>query len=248
MSECQACGSEVRSDRTLCPNCRNRLRNVLDDLADAWAESLTTLTRQDARGGTGGGSGTPLPYNATMSERRDEARDTITAWAEDLMHGHIPTYTAGVPGRLAEMRGRLDAAAVHPRAGDMLDELTDALHRLRQPTDRAPDRIIVGRCDACGQPLVETQPVDAAVCPLCAEVVDVKAQRDRRLAAALEESATVPELARALSVICRRTITEKRVARWVLRGALRLDFSGRAVVGKAVAVAESEGLVRSEGA
>lgn len=234
MSECQACGAAT-IDVTLCPNDRNRLRNTLTDLGEAWTESLTTLTRQDVKampGKTRNSDRSPLPLNVGMMERRDEARDTIKAWTLDLCHGHISRQHQDVPGMLQQLLGRLDAAAVHQHAGKMLDELIDCLHRLRQPTDIPQPRNYLGFCE-CGSEVWAKTDQHWVKCS-CGVTIDLGHHRDTLRDQLADMIATPGEIEAMCKQLFGEYITVSMIRGYAHRGTIAARGKGLTIGGKAV--------------
>lgn len=167
----------------------NRGRGFRVSLTD---ELTTTLMKDDQLGDPnadpiiGGGFGTPLVFKAHAGEALWVLHNTLQAWAAEL--GMYPGELS--PRALARwFVDNLDLAAKHPDAGQLADELTEAVHQARRAIDRpVDDRVYLGPCGAnvvdprwgtrgCREELYAGDWQTTVHCPRCDTRYDV-AERD----------------------------------------------------------------------
>lgn len=121
---------------------RGSLPSLPDDLAVTEArEDLVT-----GQNGLGPHQGAPgLPYRPHASEASWVLRDVLAAWVPDL--GGVPTRD---PRAMAMwLLDHLEAVRRFEFAGQLVDEVTDAVHQARRAIDRPNDRrVFLGRCGA----------------------------------------------------------------------------------------------------
>ena len=174
---CVKCSAPAHNDY-LCAGCLVGLRVELSDVAGripdnhgkGWQVSLPDdlrvtqakldhLVDSDPVGGSGE---TPLVFKAHAGEALWVLHNVLTWWAAELgLYGHQLT-----PRALARwMVDHLDLVAKHPQAGELADEVTDAIHQARRAIDRPDDdRVFLGKC---GAPIHEHTPrfIRTRTCP-----------------------------------------------------------------------------------
>lgn len=163
LGACDRC-PEPAPDGHLCQGCLVALAVELGDVAGrlpdnrgrGWRVSLpdeltTTLIKDDQLGDpngepVNGGSGVPLVFKAHAGEALWVLHNTLQAWAWDF--GLSPWSLS--PRELASWFGNhLELLGRHPDAGQLADEITEAVHQARRAIDRPEDdRIYLGPCGA----------------------------------------------------------------------------------------------------
>lgn len=228
------CG-QPSGDAQVCHRCVNRLVKRLTD--GRWlADQLTiTITRQDriTDGGRRAGE-PPLPYREEAAERYWTLRNTLTTWARDLCGDVVPDGVGDTIGDLAEwLAQRATQIRRHPAAGQLVDELDDALTQAWRIIDRPPTLWPAGECgdNGCtGQLLAH---LDAVVvsCPECGTLHDVEVRMAWLVDQAECVLLTAAEMTRAMGALDIE-VTADRIRKWAERKRLMskgTDGRGRAL-------------------
>lgn len=230
--------SNPTADAAVCALCLGRLRADLVEVA----ELVNELDNQVARLGTTGtwvGSRSAefgLPFNLGAAEVRDDLRNTLSTWVRDLWETHGPRRQAPsavdelvhddldlddtVPEMAAWLRRHPSWVADHPAAGELVDEILDAVERVRRAVDLAPERLYCGPCPDCGAELNARPDRAMIVCRECESRHDVELLRAGLLNAVREEYATAAEAARALPRLLGRELSVNTVRTWARAGKL----------------------------
>lgn len=227
------------AEANLCRSHADQLAAALGAVADLAEDLDVTITRQSATGDRIGGRSaeTPLPYHDAASDARRDLHSVLSTWARDLWETH------GTPGELIPCSDTLpDMAAwisrhptwcaAHPAAGELLDEITDAIARAWRVVDLPPERIYCGPCpSAWHQPenralvaervdLYARPDRDHVTCHDCGTVHDVADLRADLLSAARDTLATAIECARALPELLGRELSANTIRTWAHAGKL----------------------------
>ncbi|MCI2424112.1 hypothetical protein MOQ72_42625 [Saccharopolyspora sp. K220] len=230
----------------LCGACLGRLDADLAAVADLVAELDTTIIRQARTGQRVGARPTeePLPFNTSASEIRDDLRNVLSTWVRDLweIYGprrQVPTGEVaadGTPVVAAELDS-LDLAdelpdmaawlrrhpswiAPHQAAGELVDEILDAIGRARRAIDLPPELVYCGPCPVCGTDLYARPDRGTVVCRGCEERHEVTERREVLLDLARDQLATAAEIARALPGLLGRELSANTVRTWAPTGRL----------------------------
>lgn len=240
-----ATGCGRPSGAMLCRYCTEDLVNDLADLAAGpstatvrmpglLADLDDVVTRLARVGGQSVGvaarsAETGVPYHAAAAELARTAAETLAYWAADLvtLHPHLtapwsPIEQAGWFTRYPRM------LASHPEAAALHRELTSLAEKIRRMVDRAPVLAYLGPCgslidrpdgsaDVCRAGLYALPERDFMRCRACRTQFDVRARREELLAAVVDQLATAPEIARALST-WGLTVTVHAIRQWAHRG------------------------------
>lgn len=143
--QCTRCAAETHTEH-LCAPCAGTLRTILDRIPDALHTAEATIARQDnVTTGTGrGSSGTPAPINLEASERATHLREICGSWARMVLEHDVP-YMSGVEP-IAYLRLSVHVIMRHDWAGDLTNELDDALKAVLRAVDIPPERVDLGQC------------------------------------------------------------------------------------------------------
>lgn len=203
---------------TLCPKHTARLRSLLGQVPDVWANLQVTIRRQDATGGSGGGqTGSKPCINVHAHDIGETLTDLLSGWAGCLAQDYrrrTPTDATRL------LLGRLDDVTHEPWAGDLTNELTKAMSEARNATDRAADRIDLGVCsDTCEHRITAIVGSAHTTCRHCGTIWSVHERQLNAIDAAWHAGAPMPVILRALKDHG-ITVKPKDAENWVLRGKL----------------------------
>lgn len=237
MAECSTgCGRPTQD--MLCSGCLTKLTTDLRQLVHCgkmpglYEELMVTLTRQDQLTGQGdrttGQGETPLPYKPSASEVRWALDNTVSTWARDIAetYPHRPltaTSTVEAAEWMADGAGLL---AEHPAAGELFDEVTDAIAQVRRVIDRLSEGVYLGRCGSmfegvqCPDDVYAHPGRDIAQCGTCGATHDVEHRRQSMLGELedhLDTSLRVAQMVSALGV----SVSDATIRKWVERRKLR---------------------------
>lgn len=230
----------------VCGLCLGRIEGNLaevDELVDDLDDTVARRTRTGHRVGSRPAE-TGLPFNAGAAEVRDDLRNVLSTWVRELWETHGPrrevatdeTAPDGSPVVVAELdpldlddtlpdmaawlRRHPTWIEYHPAAGELVDEITDAVERVRRAIDLPPARLYCGPCPDCGASLYARPDRATVGCRECESRHDVEALRTALLDAARAQLATAAEVARALPRLLGRDLSANTVRTWARTGKL----------------------------
>lgn len=228
VAHCAAPDCAHPAEANLCRSHADQLAAALGTVADLAVDLDITITRQAATGQRVGGrpAERPLPYHDAASEARRDLHATLAAWARDLWD------TYGQPGEPVPCDDTLaDIAAwitrhpswigAHPAAGELADELLDAIARAWRVVDLPPERVYCGPCPECREVDLYARPGRVVVtCLECGAEHQVAELREFLLDAARQTYATAAECARALPELLGRELSANTIRKWAHAGKL----------------------------
>lgn len=225
MGSCARCTAPA-GGVTLCTGCIVGLRVELADVAGllpdnhgkghrllSLPEDLTvTLSRQDHLTDTepiGGTGDIPLIFKSHAGEALWILDNVLREWATELGD----TRTRSPRGLAVWMLTKLERIQKHPDAGQLADEVTDAIHQARRAIDRpTDDRVFLGRCGAhtqghheCREELYGSTWGSHAQCPRCGTDYTITQRQDWLRARQDHYQGTVSQVAgflRATGIAC----------------------------------------------
>lgn len=229
-----------------CGLCLGRLDGALVEVADLVDELDATIARQTRTGQRVGSrpAETGLPFNDGAAEVARDLRSVLSTWVRDLWETHAPrrmmptgaTDADGRPVTVAELdpldlddtlpdmaawlRRHPSWIAEHPAAGELVDEIGDAVERARRAVDLAPARVYCGPCPDCGADLYARPDRALVRCRECDTRHDVDGLRAALLDAARGHLGTAAEVARALPRLLGRDLSANTVRTWARAGKL----------------------------
>ncbi|MEV5537441.1 hypothetical protein AB0L13_11325 [Saccharopolyspora shandongensis] len=230
----------------LCRLCLGRLDADLGTVGALAGELGTTITRQARTGQRVGARSAEfaLPFNAAASAIRDDLSSVLSTWIRDLWETYgprreVPTgevaadgtpivvaeldplgLVDGLPDMAAWLRRHPSWITAHPAAGELVDEVTDAIDRARRAVDLPPARLYCGPCPECAADLYARPNRASVTCRECDTWHDVAKLRAALLAVARDQLATATEIARALHGLLGRELSANTVRTWAHNGRL----------------------------
>jgi len=226
MSDCGACTGEINIK--LCHDHTTTLEQHLAEVDDMVDNLGVSIARQDKGApAIGGGSptGSKPPINLDIMERYDQLRSVLAGWATALEGNNIFTR-ASTKDIASYLFTRIDTVRTTEWAYDLLDELSEAMNASRLATDRAAERIVVGRCQTiiegirCPDTVTAIQGQTHGRCKTCGATVNIHEHQQWMLAEAWHVHAPLRRILRALKHGNHATLPMTRVEWWIKKGTL----------------------------
>jgi hypothetical protein len=209
---------------TLCHRCTTQLELNLRDVADVWANLQVTAARLDVGAGSNGTSGhsqPALPCNFDAIDDSDQLEAVLRGWASQLSVVSPHFNPRQIAERLLNQVKWIRQAAW---AGDLAQELREALNKARRTTDRGAERVFAGMCPTeieeieCGAAVYTMPGALIARCRKCRSEWDVTEWRVRAMFAAGLHQGTPAELSRMISdPVTGEALPQARIRQWVRR-------------------------------
>jgi hypothetical protein len=217
-SSCGACDNQP-DGIYLCPGCRDVLIADLTEVESIVEALWASAARMDVGAGSVGSSGHSAPMEPTNARAYDAGRTLnviLTGWTQALgnRQPHATKAAAVLLAQIREVRG-MDWAPV------LADELRGSLADCRRAMDRTAERISLGACWDCPGEVIAIAGEARGYCRLCDVARDVKAYQAHMISEAWHVQAPLKKVVRALKSSGHLPIPEKRVEKWVERGALK---------------------------
>lgn len=177
---------------TVCTSCLDALTAELRTVPALMADWQLTLTRQ-VRMGDGPGpiahsnaDSTRLPVHLGAAEAGMDLRTVLLVWAGEIADtaGHTLDATDSARGYARWLLRYTHHIRQHPAADQLVDEVTDAIARVRRVIDRPPEKLFFGRCGAdlgddqqCVESIYGYAARNTVLCPACHTEWDIAARR-----------------------------------------------------------------------
>lgn len=227
MSDCGACTGETNVK--LCHDHTTRIEQDLAEVDNVIANLRVSIARQDKGApsvGGGGPAGGRPPLNLDALDKYEQLREVLTGWAIQL-EGLTYLILVKTEDVASYLFSRIEKVRTVEWAYELLDELSRAMNAARAATDRAADKISVGKCgtvingEPCPDIITAVQGQSHGRCRTCGNTVDVLDYQQARFKAAGHVRAPLGQLVRALrSAGHLPGVSLKRVENWVARGKL----------------------------
>lgn len=224
---CGICTASIPDEYTLCWDHTAAIQKNLAELDSTIIELRTTMARQDVgTSSLGSGSTTAQPaVNLDALDAYEQLREVVIGWSVALQgrafYWLVRTEEAG-----SYLLTNLDLVARQDWAPDLASELADAVRRAVQVTDRAADKISLGRCqtiisgERCPDTVTAIQGQTHGRCRTCGATVDILEYQSQLLADAWHVQAPLPKILRALKQGNHATLPKSRVEWWIKKGTL----------------------------
>jgi hypothetical protein len=225
---CGVCTAETPTGYTLCERDAGNLERHLAELDNTIAELRTTMARQGVGGPSNGSAGSTSPQpamNLDAFDAYEQLREVTVGWAVALQ-GRAFYWVAKTEEAASYLLTNLDLVRRQDWAPDLATELAAAVRGAVQATDRAADKISLGRCQTTIDGIRCPDTVTAIAghahgrCRTCGTTVDVKEYQAWMISEAWHVQAPLPQVLRALKHSGHLNIPLKRVEHWVQRGKL----------------------------
>lgn len=226
MTTCPSCG-RPEHDGLLCQRCTRMLTEDLHRLPEWLAELETTMSRQTGKAPAIGGKSAEIaaPANLRALNVYSYVRNQLQTWVRELDLGDGPK--ADNPRAWIDwLAERIQRMRMHPAVDELIAEI-DYCHKLiRRAVDRHDDRISVGRCEVCTEPLMASPDAEAITCRKCERagietIVEVAPRRRQMLADAEQRLLPRDAVLRAVPLMWRVEINRETFRSWVKRGRLK---------------------------
>lgn len=227
-AQCLRCAKPVADGGYVCSRCWLPLERDLGDMTFLAEQLDITLSRQSRTAPRAYGSrssDTPVYFDVTASSVGAESRAVLVSWALMVSEERgIPTPADRLAAMGVFLLGQQEWLRHHPAASDALEELTAAIHAIRNAVDTAPDMLVVGPCDPKGEhgdPCTQElrvkagkEFVECAACGLSWRVAD---RREFLVEAAQDMLVTAYVLSRFLTAYG-DPISDDRLRKWAAQG------------------------------
>lgn len=217
---CADCLELTRISTTTRPGLLDDLRSIAGTLLD---ELNVTIVRSDRMGtaSTGvisRGTEKPVMFNEHASDAMRLLRRVIAGQVRSMLvsYPHLRCHATNVRQAAAWLMLVPQLLADHPAAGEMRDEIRDAVWHAYRAVDRPADRVYVGQC-TCGARIYAPDGSETATCFDCEATWDVEGSRDTLHRALEDEQAPVSVLV-GLVTSMGKHLTRSMLAGWKRRG------------------------------
>lgn len=179
-------------DGTVCTSCLETLTADLRSVPALMVDLELTLTRQVCMGDGPGpiahshADSTRMPVHLGAAEAAMDLRTVLLVWAGEIADTaeHCLTAPDTARGYARWLLRYANHIRQHPAAVQLIDEVRDAITRVRRVIDRPPERLFFGRCGAeldndglCTESLYGYAARSTVVCPTCGTEWGIAARR-----------------------------------------------------------------------
>lgn len=218
---CPPCGRPVK-DGYLCHPCTDTLAETIRR-APMWADQLFFVTARLTRYAdpVGRGGSAPLPINPAGS---DAARslDGVLRATVAAMHGPAEVRTARLGVVASWLASHVEDLRTFPTVGHYEAAISRAVERATAICDRPPDQWYAGKCPACDRDLYPSIEAVMVECPCGQASFRAEDRRAELLRRVSDVVAPGPDIARALSTMSAKPVTQDRLRQWRHRGKLKV--------------------------
>lgn len=244
---CGNCARPVADGAALCATCSASLSEALKGVPGLLDDLLTTLSKQDRLGTTGGkrgkGSEQPLPVRLDIHPVIAALGNILATWARDLVERN--GWDVPDPPRRVAHNGRRGVVIVattaevdlicytatwladhvehlrkHPAALEAHRGITNAIAGVERVIDRPPVLAYRGPCVQCGIDLHAAPSATTVTCQSCDAKYDGAELRARLLYQAADQLVTTVELSAALTGLSGTSVPIGTIRSWRSRGQL----------------------------
>ena len=224
---CGVCEAQIPDEYTLCWDHTAPIQKHLAEIDSTIIELRTTMARQDVGAQSlGSGSTTAQPaVNLDALDAYEQLREVVVGWAVALQ-GRAFYWLVRTEEAASYLLTNLDLVARQDWAPDLGRELADAVRGAVQVTDRAADKISLGRCqtiisgERCPDTVTAIQGQTHGRCRTCGTTVDILEYQAGLLAQAWHVKAPLPQILRALKQGKHASLSMSRVEWWIKKGTL----------------------------
>lgn len=212
----------------LCTEHLGKLRMDLWKAPETLRQLDVTITNQAVQGGGGTNSESPMAFNETASDRRQDLIVVLRS-AAHIADPQVRHVYAEEPRHLvARALSDVQAVARSPYAHTVTQDLGHAVEAAWRTMNTAEERFTYGRCD-CGRMVTAPRSAQFTTCPACGQRWDVLEWKTTKEAEARkripEFVGTVKEVLLVLQ-IAGHAVKRGNVDRWVHEGKLTPHIEG----------------------
>lgn len=145
-----SCDYPTQESACVCKICVQTISRDLASIPALIDDLHTTMTRQDRLGSSGGrrGAETALPWKPTAAEALWVLASTVLEWTRGYQDPDAAPFPDAPKVAAVWLLRNLRGIVTRPDAGGMVDEIAAAVQAAYVAIDRAPDRLLAGRCNA----------------------------------------------------------------------------------------------------
>lgn len=205
------CGNPRPEHQFVCVTCVQLLKQDLGEVPSMLAELDVTITRQDviSRPGTIGKSAdTALPFKWGASDALWVLGNVVTTWARMLVEhsGFRPPSDSSQVGAAKFLLTYVQSLAMHPAAGEAVDELESAVKNAQRAVDHPVDsRAYLGKCghiageSGCKGRVYALPKQDEGSCERCGTEHGVRERRAMMMRSMANRELTTQEISTLLA-------------------------------------------------
>lgn len=226
------CEQRVPDSYWICADDKRVLRQDLASIPALVEDLLTTITRQDVLGTSGGrrAAETAVPWKAHASAVLWDLTNTVTMWTRVMLEHYklssdvIDRAQDGqqTPHQVTIAAARwllrnLDSLTMHEAVGEAVDEIGDVLRRCYLAIDRPPDKLPAGQClvEDCQAYLYVEAHAETVECPSCGSVHAMVERHAWMSAVMAEYRVTATEALGYVHMLLRKPMPESTWRRWL---------------------------------
>lgn len=205
------CGNPRPEHQYVCVTCVQMLKRDLNEVPSMLAELEVTITRQDvmSKGGTMAKSAdTALPFKWGASDALWVLGNVITTWARMLVEhsGFRSPADSSQVGAAKFLLTYVQSLAMHPEAGQAVDEIESAVKNAMRSVDHPVDpRAFLGKCGdvdgakGCRGRVYALPKEEFGTCERCGEHHHAQTRRSLMLRKMANHKLTASEIATMLA-------------------------------------------------
>lgn len=225
---CTRCDAPAAYGIYLCHTCATRLEEVLDRIPEALANIQVTLARMDrVSHGTTTSGNRPEAVNVSALDEKIDLTEKVHSWARMVLEHEDRDDLRSVEP-LAYLKMSMYLIRGQDFAGEMLDELEDAVRTVERVVDLPVAKIAYGPCGEvmddgliCMATLTAPEGSESAICRECGTRWDIEVREAMIRNRVRGEPMPAAECRRWLSKNAGAVISPKDFENWVYIGALR---------------------------
>lgn len=234
------CGQVIAAAYFICSDCKRVLRQDLSSVPALVEDLLTTITRQDVLGASGGrrAAETAIPWKDHATQVLWVLNSAMTGWVRVLLeHNNLRSEVVdrAYDGQATHHRVTISASrwllahitslSLHEGAGEAVDEIGDAVQRAYQAIDRPPDKLPAGQCmfNDCPAYLYADPHAETVDCPKCGIVHDMAERRAWMSAQAIEYRLTGTEALSWVRLLLGKAMPDGTWRRWMAESRIPHD-------------------------
>lgn len=238
--ECTRCTAPTAEGINLCHACTTRLEDVLDRIPEALNNVQTTVARMDRIGaGTTTSGNRPEAVNVSALDEKIDLTEKIHSWARMVLEHEGRDDLRNVEP-VAYLRMSVHLIRANDWAGELLDELEQAVRTVERVADLQVPRIVYGTCgtplddgSTCADDLSADEGSDWVTCRWCGARWSVETREQMIRDRVRGDLMTSGECRKWIRERAKVTISPKDVENWAVRKQLpyvlaRVNTTGKA--------------------
>jgi hypothetical protein len=234
------CGQDIPNAYFVCSDCKRVLRQDLSSVPALVEDLLTTITRQDVLGASGGrrAAETAIPWKDHATRVLWDLNSAMTGWVRVLLEQNnlsSEVVDRAYDGQSTHHRvtssasrwllAHIDSLTLHEAAGEAIDEIGDAVQRAYHAIDRPAEKLPAGQCmvNDCQAYLYAEPQAETVDCPKCGITHDMEERHAWMSEAAREHRVTATEALGWVHMLLKKPMPDGTWRRWLADGRIHHD-------------------------